>query len=52
MSRKDRRKAAAQAKAREIAATGRAWTKVQKGLVITRATYRGREVYSLGHKQR
>ena len=52
MSRKDKRKAAAQAMAREIAATGRAWGKVQKGLVVTKATYRGRVVHSLGGKVR
>lgn len=52
MSRSDKRKAAAEARAKEIAATGRAWTKVQKGHIVTRATYRGRVVFTLGGKVR
>ena len=53
MSRKDKRKAVTRAMARASAAEGRAWTKVQRGLVITCATHRGRVVHILeGAKRR
>ena len=46
-NRRDRRKAAAEARAKEIVATGRAWTKVQHSMTVTKATHRGRVVYTL-----
>ena len=52
LNRKQRRKAAAQAKAREIAANNRAWIKVERSYSVTVGKCRGRTVHMLEKDRR